>query len=256
MDLSFLVIRDHILWGRLQDATAMLEEHFPNVLRDRNPPPSTATAPTPSSTPLGRQSSNPAPNTSSLFVYPVSLAPAHLNLNLRIQSFIEAVRTRPLAPPPPPPSHLTPHHALSLSPYYSPASSPSPPTTGAPNTARSQHDQSLVLHLGKELVQIVNSLPDPTDRAIFLKELDGIWALMAYPEPEAKSPANVSKYLQYDRRLALADQINSAILRESLMFLDRTTILITAGHPQREPAKTHVRHWSNMCAVLELYGIR
>jgi hypothetical protein len=192
----------------------MLEEHFPDVLHSPNPPSSTANVPMPAPATLSRQSSNSASNTSSVFVYPVSLAPAHLNLNLRIQSFIEAVRTRPLAPPPPPASHLTPHHALSLSPYYSPASSPSPLTTGTSNTARSQHDQSLVLHLGKELVQIVNSLPDPRDRAIFLKELDGIWALMAYPEPEAKSPANVSKYLQYDRRLALADQINSAILRE------------------------------------------
>lgn len=79
---------------------------------------------------------------------------------------------------------------------------------------RPQHDQSIILHLGKELAQIVNSLPDPTDRAVYLKELDGIWALMAYPDPEASSPANVSKYLQYDRRLALADQINSAILCE------------------------------------------
>jgi CTLH/CRA C-terminal to LisH motif domain len=197
----------------------MLEAHAPDVLHGPNLSTSpTNPTPAPASVPLGRQLSNTVSNPSSVFVYPVSLAPAHVNLNLRIQSFIEAVRTRPLAPPPPPASHLTPHHALSLSPYYSPyyspASSPSPPATGTSGTTRSQQDQSLVLHLGKELVKIVNSLPDPNDRAIFLTELDGIWALMAYPEPEAKSPANVSKYLQYDRRLALADQINSAILRK------------------------------------------
>lgn len=196
----------------------MLEEHFPDVLHGMNPSPSSA--PAPATIAMGRQPSNTVSNTSPVFVYPVSLAPAHVNLNLRIQSFIEAVRTRPLAPPPRPASHLTPHHALSLSPYYSPASSPSPPAIGSfSGAARSQHDQSLVLHLGKELVQIVNSLPDPRDRAIFLKELDGIWALMAYPEPEAKSPANVSKYLQYIRRVELADQINSAILRELPMAL-------------------------------------
>lgn len=198
----------------------MLEEHYPDVLHGPNPAPSTSASLSKStSAPLSRQPSSSSSKTPSLFVFPLSLAPAHLNLNLRIQSFIEAVRTRPLYPPPPPSSNLTPHHALSLSRYYSPSPSPPPqPPAPATGSARSHHDQSIILHLGKELAQIVNSLPDPTDRATYLKELDGIWPLMAYPEPEAKSPANVSKYLQYDRRLALADQINSAVLREFASF--------------------------------------
>jgi hypothetical protein len=72
-----------------------------------------------------------------------------------------------------------------------------------------------VLRLAKELSLVVNMLPDASDRAIVFKELDDhIWPLMAYTDPEANSPERVNRSLQYERRLALADQVNSAILCE------------------------------------------
>lgn len=192
----------------------MIEEHYPNVLHH---PAASSSNPLGSlvSPPLSRRQSTSATPQQSPFLYPLSLDPAHIHLNLRIQLFIEAVRSRPLAPPPRPPTYITPHHTLSH--YSSP--SPSPPPVSAPRPERTLHDQNVIIHLGKELAQIVNSLPDPTNRADYLKALDGIWPLMAYADPETKSPANVREYLQYEHRLALADQINSAILRKSYSAL-------------------------------------
>lgn len=186
----------------------MLREHFPGVLNAEN----VGSSSKPASNSSARPASTPPSNHSS-YVFDLSLDPDHLTLNLRIQSFIEAVRTRPLAPPPPPTSYLTSHHALSLSPYDTPSPSPSPPSPVAGSITTTSEDQkNVVLHLGKELLYIAHTLPDPTDRAVYLKELDSIWALIAYPDPEGSAPPHVSKYLQYDRRLTLADQINSAIL--------------------------------------------
>lgn len=207
-------IRDHLLWGRIQEATQMLRDHFPGVVNAENEASSSSNS---SAQPLSNSTMNSYPS----YVFELSLDPDHLTLNLRIQSFIEAVRTRPLAPPPPATSYLTPHHALSL--YNSPSSPPTPPPTGSTSL---EDQKSVVLHLGKELSYIANQLPDPTDRAVYLRELDSIWALIAYPDPEGSAPPYVSKYLQYDRRLSLADQINSAIL-----CAYRIHILFSLIHP-------------------------
>ncbi|KAF8307451.1 hypothetical protein DL93DRAFT_2064872 [Clavulina sp. PMI_390] len=226
-------IQTHILWGRIKEATELLELYYPNVLQSTDPGRAPQQSEVPQPPPaLQRRSSTTSAPRSSLFLYPLSLAPGHLTLNLKIQSFIEAVRTRPLEPPPLPSSFLTPHHSISVVSTY-PSPSPTGTSTPDPSSAsvpRRPQSQSLVLHLGKELAQIVNGLPDPTDRAVYLKELDGIWPLMAYPDPEHKSPSNVREYLQYDRRLRLAEQINSAILlrtgqnpRSALEHLVRST---------------------------------
>lgn len=48
-------------------------------------------------------------------------------------------------------------------------------------------------------------------RAMYLKELEGVTALLAYEDLE-RSP--VRRFLDQSRRNALAEQVNSAILRE------------------------------------------
>ncbi|KZV92469.1 hypothetical protein EXIGLDRAFT_836465 [Exidia glandulosa HHB12029] len=67
-------IRNAILSGDIAHATSLLETHFPSVIR-----PSTSTKPRP-------QSHTPP-------AWLPSLAPPHISLNLRIQAFIESLRS-------------------------------------------------------------------------------------------------------------------------------------------------------------------
>ena len=152
---------------------------------------------------------------SAPFVFPHSLEPSHLALNLRIQAFVEDVRTRPLTLPPPAPA------SVNLSTPSVPAYNPFNPISHVSSPHRERDNQSAVLRSARDLAQMAQNLSDPTDRAVYLKELDNVWALMAYPEPEATGLAQVLKYMQYDRRVALADQINSAALRELLTLPSR-----------------------------------
>ncbi|KAF9520487.1 hypothetical protein BS47DRAFT_635767 [Hydnum rufescens UP504] len=183
-------IREHILWGRIAKATDILNEHYPTVLNEQAPSlttPLKSTSPDFISSPSSTSSALPRPqSTSSPF------------------TFVEAVRTRPLTSPPQGSSSLSPHQVV-----YSPF-----PSSLSPSS-RPVHSQAVVLRLGRDLAHSAQSLPNPNDRALYLKELDNVWALMAYCEPEGGSPAHILKYLQYDRRVALADQINSAILVRS-----------------------------------------
>jgi hypothetical protein len=52
-------------------------------------------------------------------------------------------------------------------------------------------------------------LSNPTEREAYNKELENVTGLLAYPDPE-RSP--VAKYLSHERREAVANQINTAIL--------------------------------------------
>jgi hypothetical protein len=51
----------------------------------------------------------------------------------------------------------------------------------------------------------------PADRAIYLQEIKDVGALFAYTDPESSI---LGGFLQQGRRIALAEQINRAILRE------------------------------------------
>src|SRR5260221_8870656 len=220
-----VAIQNHILQGHVAEATELLKTYFPTVLNEPKPQPKTDSNASSSllshispSSSVSRTSSaltsmarpsSPA-IVSAPFVFPHSLEPSHLALNLRIQAFVEDVRTRPLTPPPPAPARVN------LSTSSIPAFNPFNPLVASSH--RERDNQSDVLRSARDLAQMAQNLSNPTDRAVYLKELDNVWALMAYPEPEMTGLAQVLKYMQYERRVALADQINSAALREFFFF--------------------------------------
>ncbi|KAK7020528.1 CTLH/CRA C-terminal to lish motif domain-containing protein [Favolaschia claudopus] len=115
------------------------------------------------------------------FVAPTTLNPAHLNLNLRILAFTEAFR-----------SFILPN---SIS-----------------GSSRVDDDESKTAELlakAQKLHVLASMLTNASERAAYNKELENVTGLLAYPDPES-SP--VAKYLSHERREAVANQINTAIL--------------------------------------------
>lgn len=166
----------------------MLDKHFPSVLGENVS--TTTTTP--------KDADNDAkmdPGTKLLmnnleYVSSTSTEPAHLMLNLRILAFSEACRTVPLGFPPGLDSE---DRKLMKSPM----------------------DTELLVMKAQKLYALMNMLPDTADRITYSKELKNVSGLLAYPVPEESS---ISKYLTMERREAVADQINRAILSE-LRFL-------------------------------------
>ena len=74
--------------------------------------------------------------------------------------------------------------------------------------------QMALLTTAQKLYALLNTLPNPDDRATYLKELENVGGLLAYKVPEESSMA---KYLTLERREAVADQINRAILSKSFI---------------------------------------
>lgn len=56
---------------------------------------------------------------------------------------------------------------------------------------------------------------DPAARSVYVREITEAGALFAYTDPE-QSP--VGGFLKQERRIALADQVNRAILRTSILL--------------------------------------
>ncbi|KAF8077865.1 CTLH/CRA C-terminal to lish motif domain-containing protein [Lyophyllum atratum] len=171
-------IQKHILSGRVDEATSMLNEHFPSVLAG----------------PVPERISEAIP-----YACPTSVDPAHLTLNLRILSFIEACRTVPLPYPKmdgdtPEPPHTSPQQELQAMDVDS-----SPPF----------EQQLRLLSKARKLLGLAEMLTKPGDRDLYLKELTNVGGLLAYKVPEHST---ISKYLSQERREAVADQINRAIL--------------------------------------------
>lgn len=160
----------------------MLNQHFPKVLSDEEED----------------IDDDPIPNTSEKFSYipSTSIDPAHLALNLRIQAFIEAARCVPL-------SYDTQGHDT---PTTRPSSS-SPSNRNSSDTESAR--QAELLHRAQSLYSAVNCLTKPADRVLYITELSQVSGLLAYPYPEG-SP--MAPYLAQERREAVADQIDSAIL--------------------------------------------
>lgn len=199
--------------------------HFPAVLTTSDLP----TEPTSlRGTTNGSSSTSGDKSRPSLPCYASSLDGAHLALNLQIQAFIEAVRgasksatstsgstgevTQTAAANAAAAAGVSPSALRAASPSTfsdsgtsSTASLPAGPgaASGAPGIFESL-----------ELVQGINArvqkLPEYW-RAMYLKELEGVTALLAYEDLE-RSP--VRRFLDQSRRNALAEQVNSAILRE------------------------------------------
>ncbi|THH04604.1 hypothetical protein EW145_g5398 [Phellinidium pouzarii] len=185
-------IRFHILSGRVDEATHLLNMHFPSVLQENDTDtslPSRTLSPSASS-----------PHARVHYTSQLSTKPIHIALNLRTLSFIEAARTVPLtyASDPPRISSNT----------ASTATASSTPSLDRSSDAFSDHQTDL-LHRAQRLYAIVESLRDMRDRDLYRKELNSVGGLLAYPAPE-KSP--MAKYMGQERREAVADQVNSAIL--------------------------------------------
>jgi hypothetical protein len=180
---------------------------------------------------------------------PTSLKPAHLSLNLQIQAFIECVRAAastststssvspsmmasavsPINPFQSASAMPSMHTVVSNAPGIAAAAisrsaSPAPSSTsstgsitsanGMSNSATSGSSTAVnpVLHAAlrhaQTLYSEVQSLP-PYWRSMYLKELESVTTMLAYTDLE-RSP--VRKYLDQSRRVALAEQINSAIM--------------------------------------------
>ncbi|RDB21262.1 hypothetical protein Hypma_011688 [Hypsizygus marmoreus] len=183
-------IRTYILSGQVDEATEKLNEYFPSVLSG---PLSELSTPMPSYKPEIMDGIE--------YVSSTSVDPAHLTLNLRILSFIEACRTIPLAYPPPAPddTEATP----------TPKSENLSIDDGSP---ASLEKQLALLSKAQKLRGLANMLPKPGDRELYIKELNNVSGLLAYKVPETSS---ISKYLSQKRRESVADQINRAILDRS-----------------------------------------
>ncbi|KAJ7774945.1 lish motif-containing protein [Mycena metata] len=125
------------------------------------------------------------PLTGTNFVASTTLEPSHLNLNLRILAFTEAFR----ALPPDRVMHSTEESFVTT-------------TEDNPNTTE-------LLSKAQKLYVLAAMLRNPNERAAYTKELRNVACLLAYPDPE-NSP--VAKYLSQERREAVANQINTAIL--------------------------------------------
>lgn len=134
--------------------------------------------------------------TTFTYVPSTSVDPLHLLLNLRILDFIESSRTAPL-----------PYHHLGAKVPLSPPPIPAPTNRGPGEEFSEQ--QLVQLHKAQRLYSEAGSLPKPTDRALYLKELSQVTALLAYTDPENSIMA---PYLAQERREAVADQIEGAIL--------------------------------------------
>jgi hypothetical protein len=178
-------IKKHLLFGRIAEATEMLNSHFPAVL---------------------------APSVDT-----TRYDPSHLFLNLRIQNFIEQSRTMALPWPP--------HILLSSNPSTQNSSPATKfrclddPFSLHAESPEEEERKNRLLGLMHELYALTHALSVPKDRATYLTELSTVGGLLAYPVPEKSR--EMRKYLDATRREAVADQINEAIL--CMSCIERST---------------------------------
>jgi hypothetical protein len=193
--LTLLEIRNHILAGHVDQATSLIDKHYPDVL-------SVASSPT-ESMDLDTSRSEAETDSETEYFFVKSSEPLHLLLNLRILSFIEACRTVPLEYPPQPsdPTNMDVDSSTSKKRNSDHLELDGP--------SLEQRQNELIISAQK-LSQLANTLP-PANRASYQKEMDNVLGLLAYRTPEKSSMA---KYLSQARREAVADQVNAAILRK------------------------------------------
>ncbi|KAF9454572.1 hypothetical protein P691DRAFT_835004 [Macrolepiota fuliginosa MF-IS2] len=228
-------IRVKILSGRVDDAIELLNEHFPSVLAP----------PTPSSSKQNLVSSYPSTleaMNASKHLIPTTTDSRHLLLNLRILGFTELCRTKPLVYCSPSlrtneidmsdPSTSEP---LNLDPDGISRADDSmdtdaeadtdmdattdgedeeltPPNSASDPTAAEIGDDPHVLKLiqqGQKLYALLDQIGSQVEKELYAQELVNVGALLAYPVPE-NSP--LARYLSMERREAVAEQINKAIL--------------------------------------------
>jgi len=205
-----LAIRGLILAGKIDQAIRKMDKHFPAVLG------------------VSKERSVPASKISTASNIPISVASTHLALNLRIQSFLELSRTLPL--PNPSETLLTSTERI---PSPSMASKTGQQAASSTDRASQKKKQAALLTAAQSLLIETNRL-EPKYRALYLKELTEVSVVMAYPQPEL-SPAKT--YLGMERRQALAEQVDAAILFRTVQ-------------PPHSPISQLVRHTTTVWSEL------
>lgn len=162
-----------------------------------------------------------------------TLNPAHLTLNLRILAFTEAFRTAPL-------------------------DRVRPSTTDASPLEDEDDPKTLdLLAKAKKLHVLVSMLPNPTERAAYTQELRNVAGLLAYPDPQS-SP--VAKYLSQERREAVANQINTAILCEFVPACMWRSFILRSLDRTGLPAISHLelttRYTSTLWSFLHDFRVK
>ncbi|KZT70137.1 hypothetical protein DAEQUDRAFT_725760 [Daedalea quercina L-15889] len=175
-------IRTCILSGQIDEAIDLLNKYFPSVLSEN----------TEASPPLFKTDGRLE------YIPSTSVNPAHLLINLHIQGFIEATRSIPL-----------PYYPPGTQPPMSPISVPSGDVVAEDKEMADSKSTERLLHRAQNLYAEANRLSVAEERSQYLWELRKVGSLLAYAVPE-KGP--VTQYLGQDRREALADSIDSAIL--------------------------------------------
>jgi len=174
-------IRICILSGQIDEAIELLNKYFPSVLSENTETPS-----------LYKTDSRLE------YIPSTSVNPSHLMVNLHIQGFIEAARSIPL-----------PYYPPEIQPPTSPIAATTDEVTDEDKEMANLRATERLLHRAQNLYAEAHRLPVAEDRAQYLLELGRVGSLLAYAVPE-KGP--VTQYLGQDRREALADSIDSAIL--------------------------------------------
>lgn len=189
---------------------------------------------------------------SSKHLTPTTTDPRHLILNLRILGFTELCRTQPLVYSSPllrttaidfSESVTPPEAGTGLSPSYGHSQrtdsdadedthtdtaadedgdgsyeaeknhdrTPLIPhdATGVGNEARDDSHVVKMIQQGQKLYALLEQIHNSAEKELYEQELINVGALLAYPHPES-SP--LARYLSMERREAVAEQLNKAIL--------------------------------------------
>ncbi|ORX36588.1 CTLH/CRA C-terminal to lish motif domain-domain-containing protein [Kockovaella imperatae] len=168
---------------------------------------------TPGSGSISNGSSTPGSSDLTIPVFPTSTTPSHVALNLQIQQFIESFRQ--LAPSSP--SSSTSSITSLTSSMYLPVPGTNGTTTTSNGNALGASGSGLspkitlinALTAAQGLHTEAKKLP-PEVRAVYLQEIKDVGALFAYTDPETSI---LKGFLDQNRRIALADQVNRAILK-------------------------------------------
>jgi hypothetical protein len=181
----------------------------------------------------------PSSSDHSLPVLHHSSHPAHVRLNLRIQSFIESFRQLAPSSPSSPSSSMG---SLTSSMHNG---GPSAAVPGGAGTAAGggvtlTHALTAAQGLHAEAKKL-----GPEDRAVYLQEIKDVGALFAYTDPETSI---LKGFLEQGRRIVLAEQVNRAILRESN---SGPSCIVSCEHP-RPSSSGSESHCIALCNVASI----
>lgn len=232
--VPFADVRTQILHGNISAATSLLTTYFPQVLSASDSYPSASMDklsssfkpgpsangdnvvqnPSSATPPDDKNGPFPAPRTARP-LSTTSFKPSHTHLNLLIQGFIETLRTVPVGPPQDLLGNSLASPGASLTAASSPASSIHSASSAVSATSGAALSQARTIHL------TIDRLEDGPSKDWYKIEFKGAMGLLAYASAEMAHPV-VRTYLEYSRREALAEQINSAIL--GTFFLPPSTL--------------------------------